>query len=46
MQSAALLLENKKPNDEQILAAMSGIICRCGCYQRIFSAIKAAAKEA
>jgi len=45
MQGAALLLENKKPSDEQILAAMSGNICRCGCYQRIFTAIKAAAKE-
>jgi isoquinoline 1-oxidoreductase alpha subunit len=46
MQAAALLNENKRPNDEQILSAMSGNICRCGCYQRIFSAVKAAAKEA
>jgi len=46
MQAAALLNENKRPNDEQILGAMSGNICRCGCYQRIFSAVKAAAKEA
>ena len=46
MQGAALLLENKKPSDEQINAAMSGNICRCGCYQRIFAAIKTAAKEA
>ncbi len=46
MQAAALLNDNKRPNDEQILAAMSGNICRCGCYQRIFSAVKAAAKEA
>lgn len=45
MQGAALLNENKKPTDDQILAAMSGNICRCGCYQRIFTAIKAAAKE-
>ena len=44
-QGAALLNENKKPTDDQILAAMSGNICRCGCYQRIFTAIKAAAKE-
>jgi isoquinoline 1-oxidoreductase alpha subunit len=46
MQAAALLNENKRPNDEQILSAMAGNICRCGCYQRIFSAVKAAAKEA
>jgi isoquinoline 1-oxidoreductase subunit alpha len=46
MAASALVAENKNPNDEQIYAAMSGNICRCGCYQRIFSAIKAAAKEA
>ena len=41
-----VMLENKKPTDEQIQATMSGNICRCGCYQRIFAAIKVAAKEA
>jgi isoquinoline 1-oxidoreductase subunit alpha len=46
MQGAALISENKKPTDEQILEAMSGNICRCGCYQRIFAAVKSAAKEA
>jgi isoquinoline 1-oxidoreductase subunit alpha len=46
MAAAALVAENKKPNDEQIYAAMSGNICRCGCYQRIFAAVKTAAKEA
>ncbi|MEO8627387.1 MAG: (2Fe-2S)-binding protein [Betaproteobacteria bacterium] len=46
MQGAALISEKKKPTDEDILAAMSGNICRCGCYQRIFAAIKTAAKEA
>ena len=46
MQAAALIAENKKPNDSQILDAMSGNICRCGCYQRIFTAVKAAAMEA
>ncbi len=46
MQGAALIAENKKPSDEDIYAAMSGNICRCGCYQRIFTAIKSAAKEA
>ena len=46
MQGAALIAENKKPSDQDIYAAMSGNICRCGCYQRIFTAIKSAAKEA
>lgn len=46
MNAAALVAENKNPSDDQILAGMQGNICRCGCYQRIFSAIKAAAKEA
>lgn len=46
MNAAGLLAQNSKPNDDDILAAMSGNICRCGCYQRIFSAIKSAAQEA
>ena len=46
MNAAALLSETKSPSDDQILQAMQGNICRCGCYQRIFSAIKSAAKEA
>jgi isoquinoline 1-oxidoreductase alpha subunit len=46
MNAAGLLAANKSPSDDQILEAMSGNICRCGCYQRIFAAIKSAAKEA
>ena len=46
MQGAALLIENKKPSDDEIRATMAGNICRCGCYQRIFAAVKAASKEA
>jgi aerobic-type carbon monoxide dehydrogenase small subunit (CoxS/CutS family) len=46
MQGAALLIENKKPSDEEIKSTMAGNICRCGCYQRIFAAVKAASKEA
>jgi isoquinoline 1-oxidoreductase subunit alpha len=46
MQAAALLAEKKKPSDAEIISAMSGNICRCGCYQRIFAAVKDAAKEA
>jgi isoquinoline 1-oxidoreductase alpha subunit len=43
MQAAALLAEKGNPTDEDIYALMSGNICRCGCYQRIFSAIRIAA---
>ncbi|VVE00319.1 (2Fe-2S)-binding protein [Pandoraea horticolens] len=43
MSAAALLRENKRPNDEQIDAAMAGNICRCGTYARIRAAIKDAA---
>src|SRR6266700_3844526 len=46
MQAAALLASNKNPSEEQINSAMSGNICRCGCYQRITAAIKAAATGA
>ena len=46
MQAAALLAANKKASDAEILETMAGNICRCGCYQRIFAAIKVAAKEA
>jgi isoquinoline 1-oxidoreductase alpha subunit len=43
MSAAALLRENPKPSDEQIDAAMSGNLCRCGTYVRIRRAIKQAA---
>jgi isoquinoline 1-oxidoreductase alpha subunit len=39
MQAAALLSENPKPSHDQIREAMSGNICRCGCYQRIENAV-------
>ena len=45
MQAAALLKSNPKPSDKDIDEAMAGNICRCGTYQRIRAAIKAAAKE-
>jgi len=45
MQAAALLKANAHPSDGDIDEAMSGNICRCGTYQRIRAAIKAAAKE-
>ena len=45
MQAAALLKSKPHPTDADIDDAMSGNICRCGTYQRIRAAIKAAAKE-
>jgi len=43
MQAASLLAENPSPDDQEIDDAMSGMICRCGTYQRIRAAIKSAA---
>ena len=45
MQAAALLKTTPNPTDAQIDSAMAGNICRCGTYQRIRAAVKAAAKE-
>ena len=45
MSATALLKSKKNPSDREIEAAMSGNICRCGTYQRIRAAIKAAAKK-
>ncbi|HET9576352.1 MAG TPA: (2Fe-2S)-binding protein [Usitatibacter sp.] len=43
MSAVALLAKNKAPTDAQIDEAMRGNICRCGTYQRIREAIRAAA---
>ena len=45
MAAAALLAENTSPTDEDIDAALSGNLCRCGTYVRIRAAVKAAAAE-
>lgn len=45
MQAVALLERIPQPTDEDIDAAMSGNICRCGTYPRIRRAIKRAADE-
>jgi isoquinoline 1-oxidoreductase alpha subunit len=45
MQAVSLLKSERSPTDEAIDTVMSGNICRCGTYQRIRAAIKAAAKE-
>lgn len=43
MSACALLGKAAHPSDEQINSAMTGNICRCGCYNRIRSAIRIAA---
>jgi isoquinoline 1-oxidoreductase alpha subunit len=43
MQAIALLKQKPKPTDQDIETGMAGNICRCGTYQRIRAAIKAAA---
>lgn len=44
MEAVALLKKSHKPNDADIDDAMSGILCRCGTYQRIRRAIHRAAR--
>lgn len=43
--ASALLERNPDPSDEDIDAAMSGVLCRCGTYPRIRKAIHRAVKE-
>ncbi|MEH6675046.1 MULTISPECIES: (2Fe-2S)-binding protein [unclassified Sulfitobacter] len=43
MQAASFLELNPTPTDDQIDAAMSGNLCRCGTYPRIREAVKTAA---
>lgn len=46
MVAAALLAGNPEPDDEQIVAAMTANLCRCGTYGRIRRAIARAAELA
>jgi isoquinoline 1-oxidoreductase alpha subunit len=46
MQAAALLARTPNPSDDEIVAAMSGNICRCATYLRIKRAIKRVAQGA
>ncbi|MDD9723207.1 (2Fe-2S)-binding protein [Sulfitobacter sp. PR48] len=45
MQAASFLDLNPEPTDEQIDAALSGNLCRCGTYPRIRAAVKTAAAK-
>lgn len=45
MQAASLLNANPSPSNDQIIAQMDGVLCRCGTYTRILKAIKSVAGE-
>lgn len=45
MSTVALLRAVPKPTTGQITEALSGNICRCGEYQKMFTAVNTAAKE-
>ena len=45
LSAVALLKAKPKPTDADIDAAMGGIICRCGTYQRIRAAVRIAAGQ-
>jgi aerobic-type carbon monoxide dehydrogenase small subunit (CoxS/CutS family) len=42
MSTHSLLEENPEPDEQQIVQAISGNICRCTGYQQIFSSVRAA----
>lgn len=42
--SAALLAENPDPTLEEIKTGLSGNLCRCGTYPKVFEAVQQAAK--
>ena len=41
MAATALLLNNEKPNEEDVLEALSGNLCRCGGYEKYKDAVMA-----
>ena len=44
MQAAALLQTNRKPSEQEIKAALSENLCRCGTHLRIVRAVKRASE--
>ena len=40
MNAAALLAKTPHPTSQQIEEGMSGVLCRCGCYQALAQAMK------
>ena len=46
MSCAALLKQNAKPSAEEIKTAVSGNLCRCGTYPKVFDAVLTASQQA
>lgn len=46
MVAAALLAKHPQPTDEQVLAALDRVLCRCGTYNRVRRAVHRAARPA
>ena len=46
MTTVGYLKTNPNPTRQELAQGMSGNLCRCGCYQRIEAAVRAAAKGA
>jgi aerobic-type carbon monoxide dehydrogenase small subunit (CoxS/CutS family) len=46
MTAADLLARKPAPSDAEIVEAMSANICRCGCYERLFAAVRRAVSMA
>jgi carbon-monoxide dehydrogenase small subunit len=44
--TAALLRENPTPSDDEMREALSGNLCRCTGYAKIFDAVRLAARDA
>jgi aerobic-type carbon monoxide dehydrogenase small subunit (CoxS/CutS family) len=40
-----LLEEQPRPSEEEIRVALSGNLCRCGCYVKIVEAVRNAAES-
>ena len=45
MSAAALLKQNPRPSEQDIVKAMNGNICRCGAYHRIREAVLLASNK-
>jgi carbon-monoxide dehydrogenase small subunit len=45
LSTVALLAENPSPSDEEIREYLSGNLCRCGSYQNIIHAVRAASRK-
>ena len=43
--TAELLRQNSEPNDDEIREALSGNLCRCTGYTKIFDAVRLAAER-